>query len=62
MREQRQRAGLAGDVAQDQLDQAGLELQPGEPCRLGDGALELRRSLIAPSSSWLAATARASSG
>ena len=41
MREQRQRAGLGGDVAQDQLDEAGLELQPGEPGRLGDRALEL---------------------
>ena len=41
VREQRQRAGLAGDVAQDQLDEAGLEPQAGEPRRLGDGALEL---------------------
>ena len=41
VREQRQRAGLAGDVAQDQLDEAGLEPQAGEPRRLGDRALEL---------------------
>ena len=41
VREQRQRAGLGGDVAQDQLDQAGLELQAREPGRLGDRALEL---------------------
>ena len=41
VREQRQGAGFGGDVAQDQLDEAGLELQPGEPGRLGDRALEL---------------------
>ena len=41
VREQRQRAGLGGDVAQDQLDEAGLEPQAGEPCRLRDGAREL---------------------
>ena len=41
MREQRQRARRGGDVAHDQLDEAGLELEPGEPGRLGDRALEL---------------------
>ena len=41
VREQRQGTGLGGDVAQDQLDEAGLELQAREPGRLGDRALEL---------------------
>ena len=41
VREQGQGAGLAGDVAQDQLDQAGLQPQAGEPGGLGHGALEL---------------------
>ena len=39
--QQRQRTGLAGDVAQDQLDQAGLEAQSGEARRLDDRSLEL---------------------
>ena len=41
VREQRQRAGLGGDVAQDQLHEAGLEPQAREPCRLRDRAREL---------------------
>ena len=61
VREQRQRARLGGDVAHDQLDQAGLELQPGEPGRLGDRALELAACPSGPSSTWLSATASASS-
>jgi hypothetical protein len=41
VREERQRPGLAGDVAQGQLDQPGLEPQPGEACRLSHRSLEL---------------------
>ena len=61
VRQQRQRAGLARDVTQDQVDQPGLEPQPREPGRLGDGA---RSSpvFMGPRRIWLPATARASSG
>ena len=41
MREQRQGAGLARHVAQDQLHEARLESQAGHARGLGDGLLEL---------------------
>ena len=41
VREQRQGARLAGDVAQHEVDEAGLEPQPGQPRRLGDGPPQL---------------------
>ena len=41
VREQGQRPGLAGHVAHDQLDQAGVEPQAGEARGLDHGALEL---------------------
>jgi hypothetical protein len=41
VRQQRERAGLGRDVAQDQLDEAGLELQAREPGGLLDGSLQL---------------------
>ena len=61
VREQRQRAGLGGDVAQDQLDEA--RARACSPASRA-GSVTARASsaaVIAPSSTWLPATARASS-
>ena len=40
VRQQRQRARLARNIAQDHVDQARLEPQPRDPGRLGDGAAQ----------------------
>ena len=60
VREQRQRAGLVGDVAQDSSTRPGSSRRPASRA----GSVMARASssaLIGPSSTWLAATARASS-
>ena len=38
---QRQSAGLAGDVPQHEVDQAGLDPETGEPGRFGDRAMQV---------------------
>ncbi len=53
VRQQRQRAGLGGDVAQDQLDQARLELAGRRAAPAPSTARSSSSSVIAPSSTWL---------